>query len=257
MLLLQFGIGAANDWADAAADATARPAKPIPAGLVRRSTAARIAVAAAAAGLALAMLAGLPAARRRRRRPRHGARLRPASQADPLVVAAVRGRDPAAPRLRLDRRNRVRCLPSFAVLVPIAMVAGAALAVANAVADVEGDLSRRDRDGRDEPRARPGAPHRRRARGPGCPGCPLVSRAPRRRRGLARRDSGRVDRRPRRARARLERPTDHAPPRLGGPGRRARARSGGLARRARVGRPPGRVGDPGGSSVSPRDRGRR
>jgi 4-hydroxybenzoate polyprenyltransferase len=140
MLLLQFGIGAANDWADAAADATARPAKPIPAGLVRRPTAARIAGGAAAAGLALAALAGLPT----------------------LAVAAAGFATGLVYDLRL-KRTRWSWLPyavgipllpvfawigaagslpaSFAVLVPIAMVAGAALAVANAVADVEGDLA--------------------------------------------------------------------------------------------------------------------
>jgi 4-hydroxybenzoate polyprenyltransferase len=140
MLLLQFGIGAANDWADAAADARARPAKPIPAGLVRRSTAARIAAAAAAAGLALAMLAGLPA----------------------LAVAAAGLATGLVYDLRL-KRTRWSWLPyavgipllpvfawigatgslpaSFVVLLPIALVAGGALAVANAVADVEGDLA--------------------------------------------------------------------------------------------------------------------
>jgi 4-hydroxybenzoate polyprenyltransferase len=140
MLLLQFGIGAANDWADAAADATARPSKPIPAGLIRRPVAAAIAVAAAAAGLVLAALAGLPT----------------------LAVAAAGLATGLVYDLRL-KRTRWSWLPYavgipllpvfawigatgslpawFAVLVPIAMVAGAALAVANAVADVEGDLA--------------------------------------------------------------------------------------------------------------------
>ncbi len=179
MLLLQFGIGAANDWADAAPDATARPAKPIPAGLIRRPVAARIAAGAAMGGLALAALAGLPA----------------------LAVAAVGLATGLVYDLRL-KRTRWSWLPyavgipllpvfawigatgslpaSFAVLVPIAMVAGAALAVANAVADVEGDQARGDRDGRNEPRARPGPPAGRRAPGPGHPCCPLVGRAPRR-----------------------------------------------------------------------------
>jgi 4-hydroxybenzoate polyprenyltransferase len=138
MLLLQFGIGAANDWADAATDATAHPAKPIPAGLVSRPTAARIAVGAGAGGLALAALAGLPT----------------------HVVAAAGLATGLAYDLRL-KRTRWSWLPfaigipllpvfawvgatgylpaSFAVLMPIAMTAGAALAVANAVADVEGD----------------------------------------------------------------------------------------------------------------------
>jgi 4-hydroxybenzoate polyprenyltransferase len=138
MLLLQFGIGVANDWADAAADATARPAKPIPAGLIRRPVAARIAAGAAIGGLALAALAGLPT----------------------LAVAAAGLATGLVYDLRL-KRTRWSWLPyavgipllpvfawigatgslpaSFAALVPIAMVAGAALAVANAVADVEGD----------------------------------------------------------------------------------------------------------------------
>jgi 4-hydroxybenzoate polyprenyltransferase len=139
MLLLQFGIGAANDWADAATDATSRPTKPIPAGLVRRPTAARIAEGAAVAGLALAALAGLPT----------------------LVVAAAGLATGLAYDLRL-KRTRWSWLPfavgipllpvyawvgatgslplSFVVLVPIAMVGGAALAVANAVADLEDDV---------------------------------------------------------------------------------------------------------------------
>jgi 4-hydroxybenzoate polyprenyltransferase len=140
MLCLQLGIGAANDWADAAADATARPTKPIPAGLVRRPVAAAIAVGAGAVGLVLAALAGLP----------------------PLVVACVGLATGLAYDLHL-KRTRWSWLPfavgipllpvfawvgatgtlpvAFAVLVPIAMIAGAALAVANAVADVEADRS--------------------------------------------------------------------------------------------------------------------
>jgi 4-hydroxybenzoate polyprenyltransferase len=140
MLLLQFGIGAANDWADAPADATTRPAKPVPAGLVRRPTTAWIAGGAALTGLALASLAGLPT----------------------LVVAAAGLATGLVYDLRL-KQTRLSWVPyavgipllpvfawvgatgslpaSFAVLVPIAMVAGAALAVANAVADVEGDLA--------------------------------------------------------------------------------------------------------------------
>jgi 4-hydroxybenzoate polyprenyltransferase len=58
MLLLQFSIGAANDWSDAQADAMARPLKPIPAGLLRRREAATLAAVCAAAGLLLAAPAG-------------------------------------------------------------------------------------------------------------------------------------------------------------------------------------------------------
>ncbi|HYN47211.1 MAG TPA: UbiA family prenyltransferase, partial [Candidatus Nanopelagicales bacterium] len=138
MLLLQLGIGAANDWADAPADETGQPGKPVPSGLVRRTTAARVALGAAAAGLALAALAG-PV---------------------PLALAAAGLAAGLAYDLRLKGTRwswvpyavGVPLLPvfawvgatgslpaPFAVLVPIAMLAGAALAVANALADLEHD----------------------------------------------------------------------------------------------------------------------
>jgi len=138
MLFLQLGIGAANDWADAPADRTAQPGKPVPAGLVRRPTAARIALGAAATGLVLAALAG-PA---------------------PLALAAAGLAVGLAYDLRLKGTRwswvpyavgipllpvfawvgATGSLPApFAVLVPIAMLAGAGLAVANALADAERD----------------------------------------------------------------------------------------------------------------------
>jgi 4-hydroxybenzoate polyprenyltransferase len=58
MLLLQFAIGAANDWSDAELDALTRPAKPIPSGAVGRTTALVVAVVAAVGGLALAAVGG-------------------------------------------------------------------------------------------------------------------------------------------------------------------------------------------------------
>ncbi len=138
MLFLQVAIGAANDWADAPADAAAQPGKPVPAGLVPRAAAARIAAGAAATGLALAALAG-PV---------------------PCAVAVAGLGTGLAYDLRLKGTRwswvpyavGIPLLPvfawvgatgslpgQFAVLVPIAMLAGAALAVANAVADLEHD----------------------------------------------------------------------------------------------------------------------
>ena len=56
-----------------------------------------------------------------------------------LVVAAVRGRDPAAAGLRLAL-GATGSLPAFfAILVPMAVLAGAGLAVANARADLDAD----------------------------------------------------------------------------------------------------------------------
>jgi len=139
MLAIQLAIGAANDWADAPADATSRPSKPVPAGLVTRAAAARVAVAAGAVGMALAAILG-PL---------------------PFVVAALGLAAGLAYDLRL-KGTRWSWLPyavgipllpvyawvgatgtvpaAFLVLVPVATVAGAALAVANALADLERDV---------------------------------------------------------------------------------------------------------------------
>lgn len=62
MILLQFGIGAANDVVDAPRDAGRKPDKPIPAGLVSRSTAAAIGVACSTLGVVVAAAHGMPLA---------------------------------------------------------------------------------------------------------------------------------------------------------------------------------------------------
>ena len=138
MLLLQFSIGAANDWADAPADAIANPVKPIPRGLVRRGSAAGVAAILAGVGLTLAGAAGGLA----------------------LVIACLGLAAGIAYDLRL-KGTRWSWLPyaigipllpvfawvgatgglppTFAVLIPLAIVAGAALAIANALADLERD----------------------------------------------------------------------------------------------------------------------
>lgn len=58
MLLLQFAIGAVNDWADAPIDAIGGRAKPIPRGVISRRQALTVALACAAVGLLLAGLLG-------------------------------------------------------------------------------------------------------------------------------------------------------------------------------------------------------
>jgi 4-hydroxybenzoate polyprenyltransferase len=138
MLAIQAAIGAANDWADAPADATSRSSKPIPAGLVGRSSAARVAMAAGAFGVGLAALLG-PL---------------------PLAVAALGLAVGLAYDLRLKGTRwswlpyavGIPLLPVYAwvgatgalppavgVLVLLAVIAGAGLAVANALADLERD----------------------------------------------------------------------------------------------------------------------
>ena len=62
-------------------------------------------------------------------------------QGDGLVVAPVRARDPAPAGLRLARGDRRVAVAQFAILVPTAVLAGAALAIANALADVDRDAA--------------------------------------------------------------------------------------------------------------------
>jgi 4-hydroxybenzoate polyprenyltransferase len=138
MTALQFGIGATNDLVDAPRDAGHKPGKPIPAGLVDRRVAAAVAGGAFAAGLLLAIPSGLP------------------TLALALAVIGIglvydlglKGTAwswlpfavgiPILPVFGwLGATGTLP--PAFAVLVPVAVAAGAALAIANALVDVERD----------------------------------------------------------------------------------------------------------------------
>jgi 4-hydroxybenzoate polyprenyltransferase len=144
MTLLQFAIGTLNDLVDEPLDAGRKPHKPLPAGLVSRRVAGGVAVAAAAGGVILSGLMAAP-----------GASLATAGLA--VVVLAIG----AAYDLRakgtawswLPFAVGIPLLPVFgwyggtgglpdwfAALVPLAALAGAALAIANARADMERDL---------------------------------------------------------------------------------------------------------------------
>ena len=140
MTALQAGIGAVNDVRDAPADAAGKPAKPIPSGLVPRRPAVAVAVVAIAVGIGLSIpsgwwtvaiaLAGL------------GVGLAydlwlkgtawswlPFAIGIPLLpVYAWYGGTGSLP-------------PAFALLVPAAVAAGAALAIGNARADAERDVA--------------------------------------------------------------------------------------------------------------------
>lgn len=139
MLGIQFAIGTTNDLADADRDAVTRPDKPIPSGAVSRRAAVGVAVAAAALGLALAATLG------------------PATLA---IAAAGLGVGLAydlalkpTPLSWLPYAVGIPLVPLFAwtgaaggvpvavlVLACLAVPAGAGLAVANALADIDGDL---------------------------------------------------------------------------------------------------------------------
>ena len=119
MTALQASIGTLNDLVDAAARRRPQAAKPIPAGLVsRRRGPRRRAWSPRPLGLVLAAPSGAGRRGPRRGHPRDRLRLRPPPQGHRLVVAALRGRDPAAARLRLARGRRVAARRSWAVSSP-------------------------------------------------------------------------------------------------------------------------------------------
>ena len=140
MVALQASIGALNDRIDAPRDAGRKSGKPIPAGLVSPRSASAVVGVAAALGLVLALASGPPTLGRA------------------LVVLAIGyGYDglfkgtawswlPFAVGIPIlpvfGWLGSVGRLPApFTVLLPVAVVGGAALAVANARADVERDLA--------------------------------------------------------------------------------------------------------------------
>ena len=138
MVLLQASVGALNDLIDAPSDAGRKPGKPIPAGLVRPAVAKSIAVLAGVTGVLLAVPSGWMTV---------GLALAllglgygydlwfkgtawswlPFALAIPLFPTY--GWLGAAGSLP----------PIWSILLPTAMLAGAALAVANAMVDVERD----------------------------------------------------------------------------------------------------------------------
>lgn len=140
MTALQVSIGAVNDVVDAPRDAGRKPGKPIPAGLVSPGLGRVVAVAGAAVGLGLAIPSGL------------------ATVALAAVVLGIGyGYDvwfkgtawswvPFAVGIPLlpvfGWLGVAGSLPGlFAILVPFAVLAGAALAIANALADAERDAA--------------------------------------------------------------------------------------------------------------------
>jgi 4-hydroxybenzoate polyprenyltransferase len=138
MILLQASVGALNDLVDAPRDAGLKPGKPIPAGLVELATARVIAAGAGVAGIALAVPSGPPVV---------------ALAAFLLVLGYAYDL-----RLKGTRWSWVAfalAIPLFptygwlgatgavptiwVVVLPTAMLAGAALAISNAGVDVERD----------------------------------------------------------------------------------------------------------------------
>ncbi len=138
MLAIQVGIGALNDWVDRERDAVEKPRKPIPAGLIAPGLALGAAVVAGSVGIALSALSGFGAgiagavafglgALYDLRLSRTSWSWLPLALALPVVpVHAWLGATGDVP-------------PGLLALVPAGLVAGAALALANGLVDVERD----------------------------------------------------------------------------------------------------------------------
>ena len=140
MFLLQASIGTLNDLVDAPIDAGRKPGKPIPAGLVGRSTARVVAVAAAVLGLVLAAPSGLATV------VLAVAVLGIGYGYDTIAKGTAWSWLPFAVGIPLlpvfGWLGTTGTLPSsFAILIPAAILAGTALAIANARADAERDLA--------------------------------------------------------------------------------------------------------------------
>lgn len=140
MTALQFAIGAVNDLVDAAADAGHKPGKPIPGGLVTRRQAAVTAAGCATIGLALALVNG------------PGLLLLAVLILGIGLVYDLRAKGTTLSWLPLAVGipllpvygwfGASGTLPGlFLVLVPAAANAGTALAIANAIVDMERDAS--------------------------------------------------------------------------------------------------------------------
>lgn len=140
MTALQFAIGAVNDLVDAVADAGHKPGKPIPGGLVTRRQAALTAAGCATIGLALALVNG------------PGLLLLAVLILGIGLVYDLRAKGTTLSWLPLAVGipllpvygwfGASGTLPGlFLVLVPAAANAGTALAIANAIVDMERDAS--------------------------------------------------------------------------------------------------------------------
>src|SRR5687768_6124886 len=138
MLAIQVAIGALNDWVDRDRDDLEKPGKPIPSGLASAGQALALAVVAGAAGLGLSAVSGLAtglaAAAALALGFAYDLRLsRTAWSWLPLALAL-----PVVPiHAWLGATGSVP--PGLLALAPAGLGAGAALALANGLVDVERD----------------------------------------------------------------------------------------------------------------------
>jgi len=138
MTALQFGIGATNDIVDAPRDAGHKPGKPIASGLVSRRVAGAVAIAGFGVGLVLSSVSGAPTV------VLAIVVIGIGLAYDLLLKGTAWSWLPFAVGIPLlpifGWLGATGTLPPvFGILVPVAVAAGAALAIANALADVKRD----------------------------------------------------------------------------------------------------------------------
>jgi 4-hydroxybenzoate polyprenyltransferase len=139
MTFLQFAIGALNDIVGAPADVGRRPPKPIPSGVVSADLARVVAVVCAGIGLLLAGVSGRAVLVLAFVVLAIGAVYDLLAKGTPWSWLPFAVGIPVLPVFGWLGATGTLA-PAFAVLIPMAVLAGAGLAVANARADLETDL---------------------------------------------------------------------------------------------------------------------
>jgi 4-hydroxybenzoate polyprenyltransferase len=140
MVFLQFAIGALNDIVDAPADAGRIPPKPIPAKEVTVATARSVVLVGAVVGVGLAAIVDVRLVGLASVVLAIGAAYDLAAKGTPWSWLPFAVGIPVLPVY--GWLGATGTLPGFfAVLIPMAVLAGAALAVANARADLDADVA--------------------------------------------------------------------------------------------------------------------
>lgn len=137
MLLIQFAIGALNDWADRHLDARTKPAKPIPSGLVSAPVALGTALLLGTASFALSLREGAAASLLAMTGLGIGAAYDLGLKRTPLSALTYALALPLVPVWVWTANGRLS--GAIVAVAPLGMLLGFALQLANALPDDEGD----------------------------------------------------------------------------------------------------------------------
>jgi geranylgeranylglycerol-phosphate geranylgeranyltransferase len=136
MLPIQLGIGALNDWADVRSDASFKPYKPIPRGLVRRDSALALALAGFAVSIAAAAWLGAGVVGAAALGVAAGASYDLGLKRTPVAVVAWWAGFVTVPLMAMVATGR---LYGVAATIPLAGLLSLALLIANGLPDSEAD----------------------------------------------------------------------------------------------------------------------